>query len=536
MIQKAFITLATLFALGQGAWADGTASFPLHYNSVTNPEDGSEARPYHVESTGDLNTLASDVNKGIDYDGKHFILTADIDYSGVALFDSDEDGTADSNFTTIGYGDEAEGANFKGVFNGNGKYIKGITVNTPAAVGVALFGYIHQPAEIRNVTLKDCSFTGNFEVGAIVGATSGAGTNSKFGIYDCTVESTVKVTAVATTIDGEDIPGTYAGGIVGFCGSLIVKDCTSAAVVKGDESVGGIAGHFTGSALGGVIENSFFTGSVTGGSEATEVGNIVGGRGPIDGEEGTIGTINLTLLDNDASAAVKNATRIANYNGLVANVTLNGRTLYKDGKWNTLCLPFGVKLAGSALADAEARPLSSASTAGTSLSLTFGSAATTLTAGTPYIIKWESASNIVSPTFSGVTVSTDKHDYDTKGTSVTTAQRVRFTGTYTSTPFAAEDKSILLMSGDNKLYYPAAGSGIAACRAYFKIGNDGSTLTQQLTAFNIDFEEVATGVKNVDVNANINQAGAWYTIDGRRVNVQLPKGIYINNGKKVVIE
>ena len=30
-------------------------------------------------------------------------------------------------------------------------------------------------------------------------------------------------------------------------------------------------------------------------------------------------------------------------------MTLSGRTLYKDGRWNTLCLPFDVTISGSPL-------------------------------------------------------------------------------------------------------------------------------------------------------------------------------------------
>ena len=50
---------------------------------------------------------------------------------------------------------------------------------------------------------------------------------------------------------------------------------------------------------------------------------------------------------------------------------LTGRTLYKDGEWNTLCLPFDVTLSGSALDGAVPRPLSSAGIDGTTLSLQY---------------------------------------------------------------------------------------------------------------------------------------------------------------------
>ena len=105
MKAKTIIALATLLAFGQGAWADGTTSFPLHYNAETNPEDGSEAHPYQIQSVSDLNALASDVNSGTNYSGKHFKLTADLNYSG-------------ETFTTIGKGEESgsEDFPFKGIF------------------------------------------------------------------------------------------------------------------------------------------------------------------------------------------------------------------------------------------------------------------------------------------------------------------------------------------------------------------------------------------------------------------------------------
>ena len=37
-----------------------------------------------------------------------------------------------------------------------------------------------------------------------------------------------------------------------------------------------------------------------------------------------------------------NNNTISNLNGKETNIFLDGRTLYKDGDWNTLCLPFSV--------------------------------------------------------------------------------------------------------------------------------------------------------------------------------------------------
>jgi hypothetical protein len=244
--------------------------------------------------------------------------------------------------------------------------------------------------------------------------------------------------------------------------------------------------------------------------------------------------------------AADNSTTINDANGYVANVTLTGRTLYKDGAWNTICLPFDVTIAGSPLAGATARALTSASIEGTTLTLTFGDAVTTLEAGTPYIIKWtadanyvdDDEHNIVSPVFSGVTIDADadgNYDNHASGDS-----RVRFAGTYKSTAFTSEDKSILFMGGENTLYYPLKDATIGAQRAYFKIGEDGAMLAKRLTAFNINFgDDEATGIISIE-NGKLNiehSADAWFTLDGRKLDGKpTQRGIYINNGKKTIIK
>ena len=69
-------------------------------------------------------------------------------------------------------------------------------------------------------------------------------------------------------------------------------------------------------------------------------------------------------------------------------------------------------------------------------------------------------------------------------------------------------------------------------------GGDGTALARQITAFNIDFGEGETTslIENGKLKIE-NEAGAWYSLDGRRLNGKpTTKGVYINNGKKVVIK
>ena len=94
---------------------------------------------------------------------------------------------------------------------------------------------------------------------------------------------------------------------------------------------------------------------------------------------------------------------------MTADVTLQGRTLWKDGSWNTLCLPFSLSsLAGTPLEGATVKTLETSSFVRGTLTLNFTKDEENLTsieAGVPYIVKWTSGNSITDPTFENVTIS-----------------------------------------------------------------------------------------------------------------------------------
>ena len=233
--------------------------------------------------------------------------------------------------------------------------------------------------------------------------------------------------------------------------------------------------------------------------------------------------------------AGNNTTKVGEWNECEANVTLTGRTLYKDGKWNTLCLPFDVTISGSPLDGdgVEARTVTAASISGATLNLTFSEPVTTLQAGVPYIIKWANDDvnpTIEAPVFSGVEVDATDHSFDN---GMGGDARVRFVGTYKATTFTDENKTgVLVMGGGNMLYYVTAGAGQGAQRAYFLIG-DNAALAPQLTSFNINFGGETTGIMNINGETIINNR--YYDLQGRKM-AQPTKGLYIVNGKKVIIK
>lgn len=247
----------------------------------------------------------------------------------------------------------------------------------------------------------------------------------------------------------------------------------------------------------------------------------------------TVTQINVCLADAAANSTVIST----NNNRTGRNVLLAGRTLYKDGEWNTICLPFNVSLSDSPLAGATAKTLTSATMTGTTVSLTFGDAVTTLQAGVPYIIKWAKAEgydqadpatrDIVNPLFTGVTV-----------VSSTEAQRtiekadghVKFIGYYDPMTIDTPDNDdIYYMTTGNTLKHTGKQRTLKACRAYFQF----SEAAQQARSFMLNFGDETTGIAEIrKVSDN-----SWYTLDGVKLDKQpTKKGLYISNGRKIVIK
>ena len=234
---------------------------------------------------------------------------------------------------------------------------------------------------------------------------------------------------------------------------------------------------------------------------------------------------------------VDNSTYIALCNGVTLDVNLCGLPVYKDGDWNTLCLPFDLTIEGSCLdgdnvlamtLDKETSGLS-----GTTLTLNF-TKATTIPAGTPFIIKWDNMHVIYSiSTIYGVTI-------DNTDRSVTSSDGyVTFKGTYAPIVWETENNSILFLGTKNTLYYPQPSDGnypyINAFRAYFQL-NNGLTAAE-VSAARMNFEDDATGISDA---LRLNDKGQmtndnFYDLQGRKIE-KPTKGLYIHNGKKVIIK
>jgi hypothetical protein len=268
------------------------------------------------------------------------------------------------------------------------------------------------------------------------------------------------------------------------------------------------------------------------------------------------------------SETVPNGYTLDTYNGQTVNATMAERVLYKDGDWNTLCLPFDVTIAGSPLdgTGVEARTLESAAYAGGTLTLNFSEPVTTIKAGKPYIIKWTkpdgyvafngndnaaTCSDLCYPVFQNVLL----NDTDEP---VEIEDIISFTGTYKTLLFQsddpsvpADDPSMLFLGTNNTLYYPKTGASIGAFRAYFQLEGDieAGDLPSSVRSFVLNFSDGAecgdaisdgsegTGICPAATKEIADRTGAWYDLSGRKLQVEpTQKGIYVKNGRKFIVK
>ena len=246
---------------------------------------------------------------------------------------------------------------------------------------------------------------------------------------------------------------------------------------------------------------------------------------------------------------LSNKNTLANYDGKKVNASFPDRVLYKDGKWNTLCLPFDVTVAGSPLdgPGVEVKTLKDASLKNGTLTLKFTEGSETeLKAGVPYLIKWEKpdpyvafnyehpelASDLYAPTFKNVTLNATLNP-------VVITDLISFDGTYTLWEYIQDAPSVLLMDGEN-LFYPKNYSYLNPFRAYFQLlggieAIDSGLGEGGIKSMVVDFGDEETNIETVD-NGQQTTDG-WYTLSGVKLNGKpATKGVYLYNGKKVVIK
>ena len=194
----------------------------------------------------------------------------------------------------------------------------------------------------------------------------------------------------------------------------------------------------------------------------------------------------ITLADN-----VDNTTTLAGLNGQTVYATI-GRTIYCDGDYNTLCLPFSLSsLDGTPLEGGELYAFKYAVIEPNELQVRIYEKEDGLQAGVPYLFK-KSGSDIENPTFEDVKITASV------GKSIGANEPVEFIGIFAPQAFVKDDESTLFVAAENRLAWASTNSSLKAFRAYFKrTTGAGAPLRKGMRARIVVQNEVATGADNV---------------------------------------
>lgn len=205
------------------------------------------------------------------------------------------------------------------------------------------------------------------------------------------------------------------------------------------------------------------------------------------------------------------------------NVTLK-RTFYKDGEWNTLCLPFAVANAKTAFDGAELREVDTQNSNGNTIVF---KEATAIEAGKPYLIKWANSSAAVNveKKFEGVTLVA-------AATPVEVNEGISFKGFYKMTEASELGASVAAIGAGNKLFKVTEGK-MKGFRAAFVLSSGA-----EATKYNVVIDGTATGIEDLVIDG-VKANGRVYNLNGQYVGNSLnglQPGLYIQNGKKIVVK
>lgn len=207
---------------------------------------------------------------------------------------------------------------------------------------------------------------------------------------------------------------------------------------------------------------------------------------------------------------------------------------YVYSGWNTFCVPFALtqaQLEEAYGSGAVAKYLSDVTTDGAAATLHFTPEAEGgIEANKAYLL-YLTADVTEAKTFSGVTL-------QRAGTCTTTVRAdngddYTFQGILAPTALETNDRQYFLNSAGTYFVLPLNNtSQMKATRAYIIV--PAPAAPAQGRQYSFDFNGTTTAIDNVNVSGM--EDGAWYTISGIRINRPAAKGVYIHNGRKVIVK
>ena len=569
---------------------------------------GTASNPFIIRSTDHWDALAAAISGG----------NPNINKDGVSFFRLDADITVN---TMIGTAEHP----FESTFDGNGHKL---TFNPQKnADYCAPFSYT-RGAEIENLIVDGSIQSSGHYAGGIIGHAEGT-----FFIRNCVVKTNIESTgsdqAVQAVYDGGFIGHVYGESSVNIIGCVFEGTITSSSNTHFGGFVGKAEGASNNAHANVTISNSLFdpravsvtstTGSdtfvITGNysSVTTKAGDhafytkLLGAQN----HGGTLvtasaytptesPTIQYGMIDKYSGGLFYNGVYFsADHKGFyddmdnmpligyylnrgTVNAKFNGRKLYKDGAWNTLCLPFNMTAEQlSAAKNTVGHPLYGATIWEMDVTGWYNDSnersenysdgnfcyqtalekdpydekyilylyfqdATAIDAGKPYLVKWEESNGYdENPTFENVTIKASLNTIESYDGSVL------FVPTFSPVVLEKGNWQNLYVGANNMLKYPSSTNDftLKSFRGYFQLmaGDEPAfaPLARSINIVsNIDDDNETTGIvdnkhETITNNHSLFESVAkhWYTLDGRKLDGKpTKKGLYIHNGNKLVIK
>ena len=221
------------------------------------------------------------------------------------------------------------------------------------------------------------------------------------------------------------------------------------------------------------------------------------------------------VTDTLDESKANNEELLSSYSGKTINLALK-RTLQKD-IWNTLCLPFEFTNSSIEGADIEIERLKSVSDG-----VFHFEPDATVPAGEPFILK--TSQTIANPKFNAVTISAT-----TPGTAGDAESGYYLQGIFSPIALSTDGSNIFLAT-DGKLYKPAPSTNnMNGLRAYMVVPSTSRASRLMHDPYG------TTGIQQQP--ATTKRPTTFYNLWGQAMGSslqQLPKGIYIANGRKML--
>ena len=509
------------------------------------------AYPEYLEGSGDLSALTHNY-KANDGDVLTGPLGANVkiaiaDGATITLSDAVINGFNDSHFAWAGInclGDATiilEGTNtVKGFYqNYPGIYVpvgKTVTIKGDGLLNASSNGGATAIGAGYNIACGNIRIEGG-TIAAMGGYASAAiGGSLGWGVDASCGDITITGGNIAA-VGGSAAAGIGGGWWMGGCGNITISGGNILAA--GGNALNGTDG---GAAIGGASAGSCGDITISDASIIVTKGDVapysVGASGPANGVPATCGTVTIDGFADSPyrnlklDEAADNSFALNACDGAVADVVTVKRTL-QAGSYNTLALPFSMTIADFKAATGDdgilVKKLTAASVEGTTLNLTFGDAES-IVANTPYLVKVTANTDLSTAPFTGAIVSKDAQPF--------TSTDVDFIPTLGLTEVTGDPKEILFLGSGNKLLHPESlPSNMKGFRAYFQLKGEAAAAS----SFTLDFGDGETTSINEELRMKNEEfaTAPVYDLQGRRVaNSQKPiaKGLYIVNGKKVIIK